>query len=344
MAVMVDDPHFRYFARSLERAIENCGSSDEEFLERQKRQVETLIALEGEFRDTVIASAQGERIYEMFIQHICDERRNILDARPFFRERQAVFTKRISKALRKRNAKGLYPFRFNYRFVQFIMRARKWKPKSMVTKLAAQIHSVRQELITMNMPLAISRARIFYSRTQKAHLSYMDLIDIACEGLMSGIDKFVPPFSKVFRGVAIGRMTGNFIENYSETLIHFFPVDKRKIYRANKAAGRAVGGVDFAELAEKVNTNKDGEGVEAAHRTNPAEIADLMAASSTISTDTPATDDEDDQPMVDRFAAPVDTQPDVIYEQMDSMRAMSAAMAMLTPFEQKLLRLKGIRL
>jgi RNA polymerase sigma factor (sigma-70 family) len=339
MAMMIDDPHFRMFASSLEGAIERFGETDDkDFLARQKRQVDTLVALEREFKETLIASANGEKIYAAFVKFICDDRRNILDARPYFRERQGTFTQQISKALRRRSAKALYRFRFNFRFVQFVMNARAWKPRSMMTKLAHQIDAVRNELITMNMPLAISRARIFYSRTPKAHLSYMDFIQIACEGLMSGIDKFVPPFSKAFRAVAIGRMTGNFIEQYSETSIHFFPVDKRKIYRANKLLGRSVDAGDYTDLATKVNN-----GVEPAHRTNASEIANLMAAASTVSTDTPISeDDEETVRVADRFAAPVDCQPDAIYEHTSTMRSLAEAVKCLTPFEKKLLRLKGL--
>jgi RNA polymerase sigma factor (sigma-70 family) len=339
MAVMIDDPHFRIFASSLESAIERFGKTeDEDFLSRQKRQVDTLIALEKEFKETLLSIAVGEKIYNNFVKFICNERKNILDARPYFRERQETFTQHISKALRKRNAKGLYRFRFNYRFVQFVMNVRAWKPRSMITRLARQIGEVRNELVTMNMPLAISRARIFYGRTPKAHLSYMDFIQIACEGLMSGIDKFVPPFSKAFRAVAIGRMIGNFIEQYSETAIHFFPVDKRKIYRGKKLMGRLVGEVDYDELAKKVNA-----GVEPAHRTNASEIANLMAAASTVSTDTPTSDDDEETTRVaDRFAAPADCQPDVIYEKTSTMRRLAEAVKTLTPFEQKMLRLKGI--
>lgn len=343
MAMMIDDPHFRQFALSLESAIAVCGESDtEDFLQRQKRQVDTLVALEKEFKKTLIAHSLGLSVYKAFIRYIVNERRNILDARPYFRERQHVFTQQISIALRQRNEKKLHRFNFNYRFIKFVLDAKKWKPGSPIVKLSKAIMAIRNELITMNMPLAISRARIFYSRTPKAHLSYMDLIQIASEGLMSGIDKFVPPFSKAFRSVAIGRMTGNFIENYSETAIHFFPVDKRKIYRANKLVGRQTDVVDYKELAKQVN-----KGVEPAHRTTASEIANLMAASSVISADTPVnTDDEGEEitRIVDRFAAPADTQPDVICERQDSMRCLAQAMATLNPFEQKLLKLKGVQL
>lgn len=343
MAMMVDDPHFRLFAQSLEAAIDRFGETeDRDFLARQKRQVDTLVSLERAFKKTLVAHSKGERVYRLFIRFICDERRNILDARPYFRERQNVFTQRISEALRSRKVRALYRFDFNYRFIQFALQVGRFRPGSPLVKIAKAVAAIRDELITMNMPLAISRARIFYSRTPKAHLSYMDLIQIACEGLMSGIDKFVPPFSKAFRSVAIGRMTGNFIEDYSETLVHFFPTDKRKIYRANKLVGRQASVVDYEELAKQVN-----RGVEPGHRTTSSEIASLMAASSTVSTDAPAlTNDSDEEgpSVVDRFAAPTDCQPDVIVERMDSMRALQQAMAVLTQFEQKLLRLKGIQI
>ncbi len=343
MAVMGDDPHFRQFATSLEVAIDRFGETeDRDFLARQKRQVETLVALERAFKKTLIAHSRGERVYRAFIHHICGERRNILDARPFFRERQHVFTQQISVALRKQSVRGLHRFNFNFRFVQFALDAGRFRPGSPLVKIARAITAIRDELITMNMPLAISRARIFYSRTPKAHLSYMDLIQIACEGLMSGIDKFVPPFSKAFRSVAIGRMTGNFIEDYSETLVHFFPVDKRKIYRANKLVGRQAATVDYDDLAKNVN-----KGVEPAHRTTGSEIASLMAASSTVSTDMPVnnnSDDEDAPQIADRFAAPADCQPDVIVERVNALRCLHEAMGDLTQIEQKLLRLKGLQI
>lgn len=337
-----DDPHFRYFASSLKRARERFAQPDDEtFLAAQKRQVETLVHLERQFKRALIGHAYGSGVYKAFIAHICDERRNILDARPFFRERQSVFTKRISAALRKRNARKLQRFSFNYRFVRFALAARKWHPGSIMVKLGEQIRAIREELITVNMPLAISRARIFFARTPKAHLSYMDLIQIAAEGLMSGIDKFVPPFSKAFRSVAIGRMTGNFIEHYSETAIHFYPVDKRKIYRANKLVGRTPGAVDFEDLAAKVN-----EGVEEpGHKTTPAEIADLMAAASVVSTDAqpPSGDDEDAPRPSDRFAAPAETQPDVQVERADALRSLAQALPKLSVFDRKLLRLRGVQ-
>ena len=342
MLTDIDSNHFRGFAFSLEQAIEKYGELKErELLKKQKKQVNKLVRLENEFRKTLIEHKWGEGVYESFIALICEEKKNILAARPYFRERQTVFTKRISKALKDKNIKAIYKFHFNYQFIVFVMNCRKWFPKSRIVELFHEISQIRTELIEMNLPLAISRARIFYNRTPKSQLSFMDLIQISCEGLMSAVDKFVPPFTKVFRSVAIGRMVGYFIEQYSETLIHFYPSDKRKIYRANKAIHKYADSVDFERLATEVNVDMD-----APHCTTASEIADLMAAASCVSADTmaPNTIDPEAGDPVARFAAPEDTRPDIRIENRDARVKLSGVLERLSPFERKFLRLRGVDL
>lgn len=335
MAQMQDDPAFRRFATSLTSAIKSISDKDAKSL--QRGQLELLLKLEKEFRLTLIKHRSGPTVYREFIEFICDKKRNILAARPYFRERQEVFTRRISPALKARAEKSLFRFNFNFQFIQFVMRSRKWGKGSKLTQLAAEISKVREELVTMNMPLGISRARIFYSRTPKSHLDYMDFVNIACEGLTKAIDKFVGPLYDKFNAVAIGRMTGDFIENYSETPIHFYPKDRRKLYNANKAIGKMVESVDTVDhevLAGAVNEKlTDGS-------TNAGEIANLLAAASCVSADTPIDIDEE-MVAIDRFAAPVDCQPDVQVERADALRATAAAVAKLSVLDQKILKLKG---
>lgn len=339
------DDHFKQFAQNLEKAIDKYGDlSEESLIDRQRRQIETLVSLEKKFRKTLIGHRYGAATYKAFVSFICEHNRNILSARPFFRERQTVFTEQISRALKKRAEKSLYKFHFNFNFVQFVLRSRKWHAGSPIVKIAKQIKDIRTEIVEMNMPLAISRARIFWSRTPKAQLSYMDLIQISCEGLMSAVDKFVLPFSPVFRSVAIGRMVGNFIENYSETMVHFFPVDKRKIYRANKVIHKYGDNVDFEKLAKEVN-----EGVEPNHYTTPEEISGLMSAASCVSADatigSPSQDDEKEQlTLSQRICIEPELQPDVLVEQNDAMHSMYKAMDKLSVFEIKLLKMRGVPL
>ncbi len=343
--------HIQLFAKNLSRAKAVYGepATAAERYRKQKHQVETLVALESEFRRALIAHRWGPGVYRQFVTFICDDRRNILAARPYFRERQTVFTRDISKVLKRRQEKGLYRFHFNFQFVLFAMRARPWKHGSLVSKLYRRIAALRQELVETNMPLALNRARIFFSKTPTSHLTYMDLVQIASEGLMSGIDKFCLPFSATFRGVAIGRMVGNFIENYSATLLHYYPPDKRKIYRANKFAGKHQHGIDYERLAEEVNVDAK----DPVYRTNPEEIAALMAAASTVSADSGTVpgfrgdasggDAVAVPKLVDRFAAPEDTRPDVRVETQEALGAMHAAIGVALPLrDRKFLAMRGI--
>jgi DNA-directed RNA polymerase specialized sigma subunit len=346
----IDDDHFRKFAGSLREAIAKYQAVPEgELMKLQKDQVERLVALEKEFRQTLIKHPWGPSVYRGFVKHICEEKRNILAARPYFRERQTVFTNQISKALKKRQATSLYRFHFNYEFVLFVLEQKRWEDNNIggkIVSLAKQIRDLRWELVEMNMPLAINRARIFWSRTPKAQLSYMDLVQITSMGLMSGIDKFCLPYSQAFRHTVIGRMIGNLIEQYSETLVHFYPVDKRKIYRANKLVNKFGENPDWEKLAEEVNRD-----VEPAHRTNAIEIADLMAASSTVSSDSPMQggngsegDEEGAALPLETFQADESTHPDVRVETHEALMVMSRAIPELPLLEQKLLRMKGVSL
>lgn len=347
----IEDDHFKRFATSLRAqntAKYGVASKDKaELVKIQKRQVEKLVALEKEFRRTLIKHPWGPAVYRAFVKFICDEKRNILAARPYFRERQNVFTNRISRALKKRQDKGLYRFHFNYEFVMFVLRQKAWTKNNMggkIVSLANQIRDLRWELVELNMPLAVARARIFFSRTSKSHLGFMDLVQITAMGLMAGVDKFCLPYGKAFRHTLIGRMIGNLIEQYSETLIHFFPNEKRKVYRANKIISRMGDKIDWDKVVAYVNRD-----VEPQHWTTVPEIQDLLAASSTVSGDTPVAaedggDDEDGAALLDTFHAEEATQPDVAAENREALAVMSTALPELPLIQRKLLQLKGVSL
>ena len=333
--------HFRAFATSLENLIGPYSKmSPKEAETLQRSQVETLVALEREWREAVVRHRYGRRVYEAFVDHITQERRNILSARPYFRERQQVFMKGIAPALRQRAWRKLAKFDVNWEFVTFAMGAAKWAPKSRVSQLERKIKALRQLVALINMPLAISRVRIFWSRTQKSHLSFMDMISIAVEGLHSAIDKFCLPYSKVFCSVIIGRCVGNLIQGYSETTLHFYPSDRRKLYRAHKFLNSKQA-QDPDALVKSVN--KD---VPRGQHATAEEIQALVLAASTVSTDSkpPAQAEETDlkKDTLTGRAAPDDTRPDVRMENAEASAVMLAAAARLPLFDRKLLRLKGV--
>lgn len=364
MAFSNDDDHFRFFAASLSSALTKYGKmADDERLWIQRRQLESLFALEQEFRAVLLAHPWGPGTYRLFVDKICVQNGNILTARPYFRERQGVCIGPISAALERRDAEALYKYNFNYQFVSFVIGARRWPQGSKLRKLSKKISEARDLIIELNAPLAISQARIFWSKAPAkapvTHLQYMDFVQISCDGLISAVDKFVLPSAKKFRTerrlneafrkfrpMMVQRMVGNFIESYSETMIHFFPKDKRKIYRANKYLVRQQGNIDHEKVAEAVNRDGNGKMVEPQARTTSSEINDLLSAASsvTITTETSAMDidTENDSNPLDRCASPDDWRPDVRLERTELTQSLTSAMARLSLIDQKLLRLRGI--
>lgn len=349
--------HFKKFANDLEKRIASYNEPDANAYDLQKRQMEELVALEDEFRRTLIDHRWGRATYKAFVEFIRDDRRNILDARPYFRARKELFTDSISPALKSRSEIQLFPFPINYQFIAFVMRTKGWHKAGLgqpIVRIHEKIKKLRLEIVEMNMPLAINRARIF-QRHRRAHLTHMDLVQIACSGLMDAVDKFTLPFRKSFRGVIIGRIVGNFIEENSKTTLHFYPVDRRKIYRANKANSRLSGeALDFDKLAEVVNKKTThrfsqdeeqvlAEDVKEVQKTDGAELAGLLSASGCLSLDSPPEEDDKDARHGNRWdVAPESSRPDVQAEASEVMERVTAAIATLSIFERKLLRLKGV--
>lgn len=335
--------HFRRFAAVLKAALKSNADLDEaEVVRLQKWQIERLARLERRFRERLVTSQVGQRVYEHFIAYIRDTKRNILMARPYFRERQEVFSSTISSALERRDWRELAKYHVNHEFVQLVLALPHVKLPPSLPRLAAEIVEAREDLVLNNLPLVISRAKIFYSRTPKSHLSFMDLIQIGSLGLIAAVDKFVLPYSPVFCSVAIGRMVGNFIEWYSDTMLHFYPSDRRKIYRANKVLSQQPHeALDFQELAEAVNA-PDKKGNNPKDPTNSDEIADLVAAASVVSADVRVPGEPDVPGSVARYEAPPEARPDVQYEQAEVKRTLHAAMAQLPLKDRKLLRLRGV--
>jgi DNA-directed RNA polymerase specialized sigma subunit len=326
--------------------------ADQTLLLKQRAQFEGMISKEREFRDYLVSTPIGQQMYRDFMRKICDENGNKLTVRPYFRERQAVCIGPIVQALKNRSAEELYQYHFNFNFIDFVMKQRRWPARSRLVRLAAEIAAIRQKIIVTNMPLAISQARLFWSKapakTQDTRFTFLDFVQIGADGLTSAVDKFVipskleldndPGMISIWRSVAIQRMTGNFIEMFGETSIHFFPRDKRILYRANKHLKDHQGQIDFEKLAQQVNEDLRPDGPQ----TTASELASLMGAASThTSADT--NDDPDSQDSVlERSAATADWQPDTRFEQMQLGHVLRRSLKLLPLQEQKLLVLKGV--
>jgi DNA-directed RNA polymerase specialized sigma subunit len=348
------DEHYKNFVDIIAFNRQNRWAelSREDRLEQQYRQLKNILALEAKFLAELKAHKNGLMIFEKFIRFICVEKNNILAARAFYRERQTFFAAKISNIFKTRDVKKLAAskFRINWAFIAFVLRNGKWSPNSELVKLSKQINEIRREILELNMPLALSQAKMFWHATPKSHLSYMDLIQIQAQALLLAIDKFLPMTTKgmsheellatyrKFRPVAIGIMMRDRLNAYSETLFHFYPKDKVKMYRANKVLRYFEGEIDHTRLSEHINQGLPKEG-----RTNPDEIAQLIASNS-IGTVDSFVQANDERTSVVNPACLVDNthRPDVELENTQAIATMKNALNMLSLREQKLFKMKGI--
>lgn len=334
------DDHFRHFGLALNGEISDYGAPAESFFLRQKEQVEGLVQLESDFRETLIAHEWGAAVYQEFITYICEGRRNILDARPYFREPKDTFTAGITPALKEKNGPGLYPFAGNFRFIAWVMKAREWTDGDPISELYKKIRDLRHEIVVLNTPLGITRARIFLKHAR--NWTFMDLIQISIEGIMSAVDKYMLPFSGTFVSTLLGYIHGYLIERCQETTLHFYPGDKRKLYRANKLASKMAGDIDFELLAERVNEKYIKQ------HTDAAEMSDLMTSAVCVSLDVGPTDGGEhngNSALTGAWAvAPDSARPDVQAEANEAIANLKTAVSQLTLYERKLLRLRGVEM
>lgn len=340
----VFDQSFYKFAGEVTRRIEaNKDGTD------QQQQVEELMDAEIKFKETILKYRHSTTVYTKFWNKVCITNKNILSARPYFRESAVTFSKSVTPAIKIKDIDALKTFNINYQLIKFIRENWIGPFPPRAEQLFHRVHKAREVLIENNIPLAINRAKLFYRKTPKSHLTLMDMIGISGSGLAAGIDKYCGKYTKVFRSVCIGRMVGNLIDAYSETMLHFYPSDRRILYKAHTIRARK-GIEDIVELTAAVNQSfkddeKEGKSVPK-NEVTVSELSYLMSAASMVSADSTAQTDDSgtrDYTIYDYTAdVSVDTEAD--YIEKETTAQMLALASKLPLLHRKVLRLKGIKL
>lgn len=333
------DDSFYKLAGEVTRALEKNKDGT-----IQQEQVEELLDAERKFKETILKYRQATEVYKKFLQKVCIQNKNILSARPYFRETATSFSKRITPAIKEENIELLKTFDINYQFIKFIRECWLGPFPKRAEQLFQRVHTARTILIENNIPLAINRAKLFYRKTPKSHLTLMDFIGICSMGLAAGVDKWCGPYSPVFRSVCIGRMVGNMIDSYSETMLHFYPSDKRVLYKAHTIRGRK--GIDeINELTNAVNNSFKQDELEGKtipkNDINVSELSALMSAASTVSADATVNDEGYG---VYHYTMDADQDIESFYIERESTNKMIFLAKKLPLLHRKVLRLKGVKL
>lgn len=333
------DNSFYILAGEITRALEE-NKKDGTI---QKEQVEELLDAENKFKLHIMKYKASTWVYEAFWQKICLQNKNILSARPYFRESAITFSKKITPAIKATDIETLKTFNINYQLVKFIKDNWKGKWDDRMEKLYQRVFVARTKLIQNNMPLAVNRAKLFYRKTPKSHLTLIDFIGICAMGLAAGVDKWNGPYSPVFRSVCIGRMVGNLIDSYSETMLHFYPSDKRILYKAHTLRSRK-GIDDVKELTEAVKNAfkedaKEGKSIPK-NKIDVGELSSLMQAASIVSADATVNDEG-----FGIYSFTMDEKQDIEkeYVEKEATDKMLYLAKSLPVLHKKILRLKGLK-
>lgn len=329
---------FKVFAEQLTKSIDDNKARNS----TQKKDLEDLMTAEKEFRDALFAHPRGPKTFDDFIIFIRQVNNDILSARPYFRESAQDFSKFVTPCLKEADGATLATRKINILFAKWVKDNWRGSFPRELNSLYLKMDNIRSTLIIDNMPLAINQAKRFFRQVPLSYMEFSDFIGFCAAGLASGVDKWArDEWEPLFRSVCMGRMKGNMIESYSQTMLHFYPQDKRILYKANAIKFRQKI-EDIDELAEAVNKafkEDEANGVRPIKTTvTGASLRLLLAAASHVGADTTATDDEtytvynttpDEEDVEDSF---------VKRDILNKTRVISKRLPMI---QRKILRLKG---
>jgi hypothetical protein len=128
------------------------------------------------------------------------------------------------------------------------------------------------------------------------------------------------------------------VTSNSETILHFYPEDRKRLYRANKYLARhPKDDINEEEMLGLINTDCE-------KKADTDTMRNLLQAAGVVSVDTrpPVDDEKMGSDNISRIAAPDESRPDCAFEIDESMQLMFGNIRKLSLTDQKLLRLKGI--
>lgn len=193
-----------------------------------------LIKVEVQFKKKLLSTSKGLKVYANFIEYITKTQNNIRECKVFFREREDVVSRKIPEDLRQGDVKNLSKYRINYRFMKWSMS--NGGPNNKETrKILDKASDIRHNILTQNLPLVINRSRLFQMKAKKSNIDYSDLMQIASEGFIDAIDKYVPDIYGNFKSVSVGRMSAKMSGESMESMVKLSSEDKKILYRANIA-------------------------------------------------------------------------------------------------------------
>ena len=220
-----------------------------------------LIKAEEVWRKFFLTLKEGRDLYSVFIDFILYEKKNILDARPFFRIRQSDFLNKVNPFIKRKDPYGLMNLRINFSFIAWaLVRFPEIPEKKELTFLCEKIVKLRNDFLIKNSPLLINRIKRIYKAYYHSFHDIQDLIGVSSNAALIALDKFVPTidpntgeekYTSVILSSIIGRMNAAaFQENCTQnTKIHLYPKDRKMISFIRKMKKAGYSDKEISEIA-----------------------------------------------------------------------------------------------
>jgi DNA-directed RNA polymerase specialized sigma subunit len=293
-------------------------------LDIQKNLLNDLYSRECQFRDILGKSRVGNETYSAFVKFIMEEQGNSLKSRIYFRERQNVFSSKVAKALKGNDIEAIKKFKINYQFCRWVINRKNPKLPKSLTKLYDKIVELRKNVCEQSLPSAIHKSKIFYYGVSHSQLSYMDMIQLSTEGLLTAIDKFELPYQDNFGNVVYGRMTLQVADAHNDTMLKIPANDRRILQRVKRARQKFT---DDADILKFVKESFPSASVEQINQVLSAELPSALDSG-----------DDETQKIVDKMST--GETPESTAVLVDNRQKLLFAMQKLNYVESKTVTLK----
>lgn len=201
-----------------------------------EKEFKRLFGFEKRFAENLRKLDRSKGVYKKFVKMIKQTgERGLLEARPYFREREDRALE-LNSSIARGDVHKLAKFKINFLFCKFAMDNLEVKPDDLC-KIYSDLKSQRDVIITKYLTVALNNAKKFNGKSNKT-MDFSDHIQLANEGIITAVDKFYPdPVKKTpFRYVATGWMISKFISEGSYNSPASMGANAiKKLYQVRKA-------------------------------------------------------------------------------------------------------------
>lgn len=303
------------YIRDLNKSLSFNDSDSDQLYDR-------ILLLENQMIKLVKSTKLGKDVYMLFIKHILESDRGLINSRPYFRIRETN-VKALNKAISNKDVEELLKFPINFQMCSFIIKNTK-KHSGNMLELFENIKKLRDQLIQKFLPMSLIRAKSF-NKTLSSSYELEDLIQIANEAVITAVDKYVKNETSNFKQVVDLRICGHLINNGAHIgTTSIGAAAYKKLYKIKSLLGENPS-LTTKQISDIIKVSE-------------SEVADLIAATIYMSLD--AQIEDTNNRYIDQISYDSDSH-DYVLEKSEMKHKIFKHIENLNILEKKILVLKS---